>query len=337
MRYIDLRSDTVTEPTEEMRQAMLTCEVGDDVFEDDPTTKRLEALGAAMLKKEAALFCPSGTFSNELALFTHANHGDEVIVDQNCHIVWHESGASPIISGVQLFTLESDNGIWNLDKLAKVIKTESEFTPGTRLICMENAYGGRVLPLEYMKRVYELAKSKRIPVHLDGARIFNATTFLHCDVSDLAACADTISVCLSKGLCSPVGTLLVGSKEFIRQARRKRKLMGGGMRQTGILAACGIISLEKMTKRLGEDHENARILAQGLAEIKGLRIDESQRDIDMVFFDIDDPRKDHLHEYLLAHGVKTLPWEYGFRFVTHHGIDRADVEKVITLMKGFFC
>lgn len=336
MKYIDLRSDTVTEPTEEMRQAMATCEVGDDVFEDDPTTKKLEMLGAQMLKKEAALFVPSGTFANELALFTHAGHGDEVIVDQNCHIVWHESGASPVISGVQLFTLESDNGIWNLNKLAKVIKAESEFTPGTKLICMENAYGGRVLPLDYMKKVYDLAHSKNIPVHLDGARIFNAATFLNCDVSEIAANADTVSVCLSKGLCSPVGTLLVGSKAFITAARRKRKLMGGGMRQTGILAACGIISLEKMTKRLHEDHMNARILANGLAQIPHLSVNESQLDIDMVFFDIEDPRKDHLHQYLYENGVKTLPWEEGFRFVTHHGVSREDVEKVIRLVKEFF-
>jgi threonine aldolase len=337
MRYIDLRSDTVTEPTEEMRHAMATCEVGDDVFEDDPLTKKLEAIAASMMKKEAGIFVPSGTFSNELALFTHANRGDEVIVDQNSHIVIHESGASAFIGGVQLFTLESDNGLWNLDKLGKVIKTESTFTPGTRLICMENAYGGSVLPVEYMKKVYAIAKARGIAVHLDGARIFNAATALKCDVSELADCADTVSVCLSKGLCSPIGTVLCGPQAFIDAARRKRKIMGGGMRQTGILAACGLISLEKMSKRLTVDHENARILAQGLAEIKGLRIDQSQRAINMVFFDIDDPRKNHLHEFLFENGVKTLPWEYGFRFVTHNNVTRADVERVIALMKGYFC
>jgi threonine aldolase len=336
MKYIDLRSDTVTQPTEEMRQAMATCPLGDDVFEDDPTTLRLEALAASMLHKEAALFVPSGTFSNQLALFTHTERGDEVLVDQNAHIVIHESGASSIIAGVQLFTLESDNGIWNLDKLTRSIKEKSMFTAGTRLICMENAYGGRVLPLEYMRKVYAIAKARNIAVHLDGARLFNAATALHCDVSAIADCADTVSVCLSKGLCSPVGTVLVGSRAFIEAARRKRKIMGGGMRQSGVLTACGIISLEKMSKRLETDHENARILAKGLSEIKGLKIDESQRDINIIFFDIDDNRKNHLHEFLLENGVKTLPWEFGFRFVTHHDVTRTDIDKIISLMKGYF-
>lgn len=337
MRYIDLRSDTVTEPTDEMRNAILTCEVGDDVFEDDPTTNRLEALTAQIFKKEAALFVPSGTFSNQLAIYTHAERGDEVIVDQNAHIVIHESGASSIIAGVQLYTIESNNGIWDLDKLAKSIKTKSTFTAGTKLICVENAYGGRVLPLAYMKNMYMLAKSRGVAVHLDGARIFNAATFLKCDVSELAAYADSISVCLSKGLCSPIGTVLVGSKSFIESARRKRKIMGGGMRQTGILTACGIISLEKMSKRLDIDHENAKILAAGLQEIKGLTVDLTQRDINIIFFDIDDERKHHLLAYMFEQGVKIEPWEVGFRFVTHNGITRSDVLQVIALMKGYFC
>lgn len=337
MRYIDLRSDTVTEPTEEMRQAMATCPVGDDVFEDDPTTLRLEELAASMMGKEAALFVPSGTFSNQLALFTHCERGDGVIVDADCHIVIHESGASAIIAGVQLCTLTSDNGIWDLTKLAGSIHEKSMFTPGTRLICMENAYGGRVLPLKYMRKVYDLAHSRNAMVHLDGARIFNAATFLKCEASEIAAFADTVSVCLSKGLCSPVGTLLCGSRDFIESARRKRKIMGGGMRQTGVLTACGIISLEKMSKRLEEDHENARILAAGLSEIPGLVVNESQRDINIIFFDIDDPRKDGLYGYLFQNGVKTLPWEPGgFRFVTHNGVSREDVHEIVRLMKGYF-
>lgn len=337
MRYIDLRSDTVTEPTEEMRMAMATCPVGDDVFEDDPTTCRLEALAASMMGKEAALFVPSGTFSNQLALFTHCERGDGVIVDSDCHIVIHESGASAIIAGVQLCTLPSDNGIWDLDRLVSSIHEKSMFTPGTRLICMENAYGGRVLPLEYMRKVRDVAHSRKISVHLDGARIFNAASHLKCPVSEIAALADTVSVCLSKGLCSPVGTVLCGSRDFIESARRKRKIMGGGMRQTGILTACGIISLEKMSKRLEEDHENAKILAAGLSEIPGLVINESQRDINLIFFDIDDPRKEGLFDHLMKNGVKTLPWEPGgFRFVTHNGVSREDVRTVIRLMKEYF-
>ncbi len=319
-----------------MLMAMTNAEVGDDVFSDDPTMNELEAMAARMLGKDDAVFVPSGTFSNQLALFTHCVRGEEVIVDQDAHIVQHESGASSIISGVQLFTMESYNGIWDLEKLAKTVKERTISTTETRLICIENAHGGSVLPLDYMKKVYDLAKSKNLLVHLDGARIFNAATFLKCDVKEIAKYADSISVCLSKGLCSPIGTLLVGSKDFIKKARIKRKIMGGGMRQVGILAACGKISLDRMTKRLNEDHENAKYMAELLNQIKGVAIDETQRDINMVFFDIDDKRKYKLEEYLYNHGVKILPYEDGFRFVTHNDVSMADVKMAINLVKAYF-
>ncbi len=336
MKWIDLRSDTVTMPTDEMRQAMLTAEVGDDVFQDDPTANRLETLAAKMFKKEDAVFVPSGTFSNQLALFTHTRHGDEVLVDQNAHIVIHESGASSIIAGVQLFTLESQNGIWDLEKLKRSIKEASTFTAGTKLICIENAYNGRVLPLDYMKQVYEIAHERSIPVHLDGARVFNAATSLKCDVSEIAQYADSVSVCLSKGLAAPVGTVLVGSKEFIKRARDKRKLMGGGMRQIGFLAAAGIIALETMSKRLKEDHDNADYLVRQLKTIPKVTVDETQRDINIVFFDIDDDRKEGLEAYLLDHHVKILPYEHPFRFVTHYGVTKEDIDTVIQLMRSYF-
>ncbi len=336
MRYIDLRSDTVTEPTREMRLAMLDAPVGDDVFQDDPTMNKLEALIAKMLGKDDAVFVPSGVFSNQLALFTHCNQGDEVILDQNAHIVIHESGASSIIAGVQLFTLDSEKGIWDLQRLARTIKERTVSTTRTRLIVMENPINGKVLPLDYMKSVYDLAKSRGLRVHLDGARIFNAACKLQCDASEFANYADSVSVCLSKGLASPVGTLLVGDREFIAEARSKRKVMGGGMRQVGVLAACGLISLEVMTKRLHIDHENAEYMASLLREIPGIRIDESERDINMVFFDINDDRKFKLHEYLFEHGVKILPYEGVFRFVTHKDVNREDIESAIALVERFF-
>lgn len=336
MRYIDLRSDTVTELTKEMRLAMLDAPVGDDVFQDDPTMNELEALAAKMLGKEDAVFVPSGTFSNQLALFTHCQQGDEVILDQNAHIVIHESGASSIIAGVQLYTLDSVKGIWDLNRLKTAIKERTVSTTRTRLVCMENAINGKVLPLEYMKSVYDLAKSKNLKVHLDGARIFNAALVLGCDVSELAQYADSVSVCLSKGLAAPVGTLLVGDKEFISEARWRRKLMGGGMRQVGILAACGKIALEVMTKRLNVDHENAAYMADLLREIPRIKIDEDERDINMVFFDIDDDRKFNMHEYLLENGVKILPYEGVFRFVTHKDVNREDIKQAIDLVRAYF-
>lgn len=336
MRYIDLRSDTVTLPTDEMRLAMFNAEVGDDVFHDDPTINKLEELAASMFHKEAAIFVPSGTFSNQLAIFTHTKHGDEVIVDQNAHIVIHESGASSIIAGVQLFTLESNKGIWDLKKLEKSIKNKSTFTAGTALICLENAYNGTVLPLDYMSRVADIAKRHHVPIHLDGARIFNAAVALKCDVSEIAQYADSVSVCLSKGLAAPVGTVLIGSHSFINHARDLRKLMGGGMRQAGFLAAAGIIALEKMTKRLYIDHQNAQYLAEQLETVKGIVVDHSERDINIVFFDIDDPRRDTLEQYLLSHHVKILPYENVFRFVTHHGIGKEDIDFVIDLMRRHF-
>jgi len=336
MRYIDLRSDTVTVPTPEMRKAMAIAEVGDDVFSDDPTINELEATAAKMLGKEAGVFVPSGTFSNQLALFTHCQKGDEVILDQNAHIVQHESGASSVIAGVQLYTMDGNKGMWNLDKFEKAIHVRSISTTKTKLVCMENAFSGSVVPLEYMKKVFTIAKAHNLAVHLDGARIFNAAVALHCDVKEIAQYADTVSVCLSKGLAAPVGTVLVGSKVFCDEARLRRKLMGGGMRQVGILGAAGLLALNVMTKRLHIDHENAAYLEKKLRSVKGIVIDETQRDINMVFFDIDDERKVKLDEFLFSKGVKILPYEGIFRFVTHKDVDKADLDVVVELLRGYF-
>jgi len=336
MKFIDLRSDTVTTPTDEMREAMFKAPVGDDVFSDDQLMNELEELVAKKLGKEAGVFVPSGTFSNQLALYTHCNQGQEVILDQDAHIVQHESGASPVISSVQLFTLESNLGIWDLEKLERVIKKRSISTTETKLICIENAFGGRVLPLEYMAKVYAIAKKHKIAVHLDGARIFNAATALKVEVSELAKYADTVSVCLSKALGAPVGTVLVGPRDFIKEARLKRKQMGGGMRQIGILAAPAKIAVEKMSKRLHIDHKNATYMEGLLKKIPNIIIDSSQRDINMVFFDVNDDRKYTLHEFLFENGVKILPYEGAFRFVTHYDIERDEIKKAIDLVNKFF-
>ena len=336
MKYIDLRSDTVTKLTPRMKEEMIKAEVGDDVFSDDPTMNALEAYTAQLFSKEAAVFVPSGTFSNQLALFTHCNQGDEVIVDQFAHIVQHESGASPIISGVQLFTLESDMGIWDLNKLEKMIKVKTISTTRTKLVCMENSFNGRVLPLDYMEKVFNIAKKHNLSVHLDGARIFNAATALKVEVKEIAKYADTVSVCLSKALGAPVGTILVGPKDFIDRARNNRKIMGGGMRQVGILAACGFVAVQEMSKRLYIDHDNARYMEELLREIPGIKIDENQRDINMVFFDIDDERKYQLDSYLFKKGVKILPYEGAFRFVTHFDVTKEEIKEAIELVKTYF-
>jgi threonine aldolase len=336
MRYIDLRSDTVTQQTQEMRMAMYEAVVGDDVFQDDPTVNRLERLAAEMFGREDGVFVPSGTFSNQLALFTHCNRGDEVILDRNAHIVLHESGASAIIAGVQLFTMDGIGGVWDMEKFKAAIKKKSRFTPGTRLVCLENAFNGHVIDPDYHQRVAAIAHAEGLAVHLDGARIFNAAGYLGRDVREITGFADSVSVCLSKGLAAPVGTVLVGTHAFCERAKDRRKLMGGGMRQAGFLAAAGIVALTKMTERLVVDHANAARLATALAALPGVVVDARERDINMVFWDIDDERKHGLEIFLLAHGVKILPYEGSFRFVTHLDIDEADVDAVAQLVGEFF-
>lgn len=336
MKWIDLRSDTVTQQTQEMRDAMYRAVVGDDVFQDDPTVNELERLAAAAFGKEDGVFVPSGTFSNQLALFTHCNRGDEVILDKNAHIVLHESGASAIISGVQLFTMDGVGGVWDLVKFEAAIKEKSRFTPGTRLVCLENAFNGHAIAPDYIAKVAAIARRHGLKVHLDGARIFNAATALGCDVKDIVRDADSVSVCLSKGLAAPVGTVLVGTREFCERAKDRRKLMGGGMRQAGFLAAAGIVALTKMTKRLSVDHANAAYLDARLSAIAGIVVDRSERDINMVFWDIADDRKHGLLDHLYAHGVKILPYEHSFRFVTHLDVDRADIDRVVELVRAFF-
>ena len=337
---IDLRSDTVTIPTDEMRKAMFEAVVGDDVYGDDATINELERLAAERFGKEAALFMPTGTMSNQTAVFTWVrNRGDEVILPDNCHIVVHEAGAAAIIAGAQLRTVQNVAGEMSLEIVEHYIRKDPTdiHQPSTALITYENADSdGQVRSVEYMKSVWELAKKYDLPVHIDGARIFNASTYLGVDVKEMAQYADSISVCLSKGLCAPVGSVLVGSKDFIDLARRKRKILGGGMRQAGILAAAGIVALTKMTDRLQEDHANAAYMAERLTEVKGLEVYKERQQIDMVFFKLKDYPLDSakLVEYMAENNVIINGEDNGMmRFVSHAYVSREEIDKVIELMK----
>ncbi|HQC57734.1 MAG TPA: low-specificity L-threonine aldolase [Mesotoga sp.] len=331
MKWIDLRSDTVTLPGEEMRAAMANAEVGDDVYGDDPTVNRLEEIAAEVLGKESAVFVPSGTFGNQLSILTHTLRGDEVIIPASNHIIVHEAGASAVIAGVQMRTLDCDDGMPSVDRILKAIRGEDLHYPRTGLICLENAHSsGRVLPMEYMKEVYSLARERAVPVHLDGARIFNAAVSLGIDAGEIASKADSVMFCLSKGLGAPIGSMLVGTKDFISRARKGRKIMGGAMRQAGIIAAAGIMAIEKMIDRLGEDHENARYLAKKLEEIKGIEIMRDRLDINMVFFKLDQGRPEAIVGELYREGIKINPPEGDeWRLVTNLDVSRSDLDTFI--------
>lgn len=336
-KWIDLRSDTVTAPTDEMREAMGRAEVGDDVYGDDPTTNRLEALAADMAGKEAALFVPSGTFGNQLALFTHCERGDEVLVGDDCHILAHEVGAAAVIAGVQARTFSVREGRVDPIEVKAKIREDDIHYPKTGLICLENALGdGRVIGAKNMAEVHAIARGAGLPVHVDGARVFNAAAALGVDARELTRHCDSIMFCLSKGLCAPVGSMLAGTRDFVAKARKKRKLMGGGLRQTGILAAAGIIALEKMTLRLKEDHDNAKRLAAGLAAIDGVKVLKDCLDINLVFFDMSATGMDGhaLKRAFLDKGIKINPDEDGLmRFVTHYWVSERDVDTVVRAFK----
>lgn len=339
MNYIDVRSDTVTWPTEAMRVAMASAPVGDDVYGDDPTVNELERLAAEMMGKEAAIFVPSGTFGNQLALFTWCPRGSEVILGEQCHIIQHEAGAASVIAGVQTRPIFAPDGILSVDEIEARIRGDDIHYPSTTLICLENAHSsGRVISLDSMKEVAALAKRYGLPIHLDGARLFNAAIALGVRAADIAAQVDSVMFCLSKGLCAPVGSMLAGPRDFIEKARRKRKIMGGGMRQVGILAAAGLVALKEMTGRLAEDHENARYLASRLRALPGLEVDTEALDINMVFFRLPAGADgEALTAHLKANGVLINPPELGLcRFVTHYWIDRPAIDRVFALMQEFF-
>lgn len=337
MKFIDLRSDTVTVPTQAMRDAMYNAQVGDDVYRDDPTVAELECFAAELVGKEAALFVPSGTFGNQLALFTHCRRGDEVILGDDSHIVVHEVGAPSVIAGVQLRTLKSSNGQLNPDEVESKIRGVDIHFPSTGLICLENAHSnGRVIPLSNMEKIYNIAKKHNLPVHLDGARLFNAAAYLKVDTRDITKYCDSVMFCLSKGLCAPVGSILAGTKEFIDRARKGRKLMGGGLRQAGFLAAAGLIALKEMRDRLTEDHENALVLADELSKIPGIKVNYENVHINMVFFDMSETNydTDKLVKDFYNRGIKINSAENGeMRFVTNYWVTKEDIQFVIDTFK----
>lgn len=336
---IDLRSDTVTVPTEQMRQAMFEAQVGDDVYGDDPTVNRLQQLAAEMFGKEGAIFVPSGTMSNQLALFCHVERGQEIILPDECHVVVHECGAPAVLAGAQLRCIQCVNGEMPLEVIERSIRKDPTdiHQPSTGLITYENAdSNGKVRSISYMKAVKELAEKYHLPVHIDGARYFNAAAFLETDVKEMAQYCDTLSVCLSKGLCAPIGTVLLGPAEFIEKARRRRKLLGGGMRQAGFLAAAGILALEKMSGRLKEDHQLAQYLADRLEEIKGIEVMKDRRDINMVFFRMDgySMAPEQLVEKMRDNNILINGADEGvMRFVTHNYVTKEEIDQVIDLMK----
>lgn len=321
---------------------MAEAEVGDDVFGEDPTINRLEKLGAEMLGKEAAVFVPSGTFGNQLALFTWCERGTEVLLGEECHIIQYEAGAASVIAGVQTRAIPAPDGALTAELLRKRLRKQDLHAPATSLICLENAHaGGRVVSLAMMDEVRKIADEWKLPVHLDGARIFNAAAALGCEARDIASRVDSVMFCLSKGLCAPVGSLLAGSESFVAKARLKRKIMGGGMRQAGILAAAGIIALEGQTCRLTEDHVRAKTIAKGLAQIPGVIINPEEIDINMIFFSWP-PAKDpkiaaRVIEIFKKHNVIAGHRGGGaFRFITHYWISDADVQVILTASREAF-
>ena len=330
MRYIDLRSDTVTRPTLAMRAAMAAAEVGDDVYGDDPTVNELEALAAETLGFEAALFVTSGTMGNQLGIMSQTRRGDEIIAGANSHIFMHEVGAAAVLSGVTVRQVDYPNCIPVPAMVEAAIRPDDIHEPPTSLICLENALAnGRLVPVETMAEIRRIADKHGLNVHLDGARVFNAAAALGVDVKEITRYADSVSCCLSKGLCAPVGAIFAGRAETVKRARKCRKLLGGGMRQAGILAAAGILALKEMPKRLSEDHANAKRLAELLSQIDGVSIDKDSVEINMVFFKLDRSAelKAALPEKMKQHGILINPEELGeFRFVTNNDVSAKDVE-----------
>lgn len=336
MTKIDLRSDTVTLPSPAMREAMYCAEVGDDVYGEDPTVNRLEALAARKMGKEAALFVASGTQSNLLALISHCQRGDEYIVGQTAHTYRFEAGGGAVLGSIQPQPLDlQPDGTFNLAQVEAAIKPDNYHFARTRLLCLENTHNGLVLPLDYQAQASVLAKKHGLAIHLDGARIFNAAVKLGVDALEIARHYDSVSVCLSKGLAAPVGSVLCGSAELIKTARRWRKMVGGGMRQAGIIAAAGIIALTDMVDRLAEDHANARRLGEGLAQIPGFSVDLSKVQTNMVFFTLADPLVGKLAPFMAARGVTTEDHAGPIRAVTHYGITAADIDYVLAAAAEF--
>lgn len=329
MRYIDLRSDTVTQPTDAMRQAMLHAEVGDDVYGEDPSVNALEAYGAKLLGKQAALFVPSGTMSNLLAVMSHCQRGEGAILGTGAHIYRFEAQGSAVLGSVALQPLPMQrDGTLAFDDIKAALAPDDAHFVQTRLICLENTHNGKVLPLSYLQEMGAFVAKHGLKLHLDGARLFNAAVASDIPAEVIAAPFDSISICLSKGLGAPVGSLLVGDRDFIARARRLRKMVGGGMRQAGMLAQAGLFALEQHVARLADDHRRAKRLAEGLAALPGIELDLSLVQSNMVFLRLAKGEPTQLLAFMKERGI--LFSGYGeLRLVTHLQINDDDIEEVI--------
>jgi threonine aldolase len=334
---IDLRSDTVTRPTPAMRAAMASAEVGDDVYGEDPTVNRLEARAAEIFGREAALFVPTGTMGNQIAVRMHTEHGQEVICESRGHLMDWEMASVATFSGCQLRTVYVDRGILTWPLIRQVVSSRPGFRARTGLVALENTHnmaGGTVMPLEVAEEIWAGAADAGLPTHLDGARIFNAATALNMPVDQLTRGFSSVMFCLSKGLCAPVGSMLVSSRENIERARNFRKALGGGMRQAGVLAAAGLIALNEMTARLDEDHQNAKLLACALSKLPQVELDPGLVQTNIVIFGLRGERDaQSLVDALAARGV--LAGSVGaraVRLVTHHDVDRAACERAVAIL-----
>ena len=340
MRIIDFRSDTVTHPTPEMYQAMLNAELGDDEYGDDPTVNRLESLAAEKLGKEAALFTVSGTMSNLVAILTHCRRGDELLVGDRSHIFLEEGGGASALGGVHIQTLPNDDhGMLDPDLVRESIRPDDPHDPRTGLIALENTHtfcGGSVLTQDDIASVSSVAHEHDLPLHVDGARIFNAAVYLETPVSELVKDADSVSFCLSKGLSCPIGSMLCGSADFINRARYWRETVGGGLRQVGVIAAAGIVGLESMVDRLAEDHANARRLALGLSQIPGIEIEPDRYPTNQVYFDVTTGPPAEIAAKLDSLGIKGGTGDKNWRFVTHSGLGPEDIDYALDIVESLF-
>jgi threonine aldolase len=337
---VDLRSDTVTRPTEEMRRAMARAEVGDDVYREDPTVNRLQERAAEIFNREAALLVPSGTMGNQIALKVHTRPGQEVICEARSHIYNYEMGMSGAFSGLLLRTVFAEDGIMGWKQIEPLIRGRSDHHSVTGLVELENTSniaGGSVYPLEVADEICDRAHQLGIPVHLDGARIFNAAVAEERPVVDLTGKFDSVMFCLSKGLGAPVGSMLVGSKAFIEEARLVRKMLGGGMRQAGVLAAAGLVALEESPRLLHVDHENARFLADGLAEIPGLKINPAKVKTNILFCDVSESgftAQEVSNRLAVQRVLVNCLGPTSLRMVTHFDVDRAGCDRALTMLRA---
>ena len=342
MKYIDLRSDTVTKPSRAMLEAMMIAEVGDDVFGEDPTVNLLQQRVAEMFNKEAALFVPSGTMGNEVCIKSHTQPGDEIILEEESHIFVYETGSPALLSGVQMNTIVGKKGVITAEQIKSAIRPKAYYLPPTKLICLENTHGrsaGSIIPIEEIERIHKLAREENIAMHLDGARLWNACVATGIQPKEYGTYFDSISVCFSKGLGAPIGSIIIGSAEFIERARKYRKVFGGAMRQVGILAAAAMFALDHNIDRLKEDHTKAKYFADEVSKLHQLEVDLTQVQTNMVFIDISGTGKtqDDILHILESQGILVTPERHtSIRAVMHLDVTMEEVKQAVKILQTVF-